>query len=256
MGSKQSKNQGSPPMYECIPEDWPWVWAISNPEHLDWKRGLTGDQIQDQSMQQSNLPVPITDNVYLGNAISVKDVALLESLGVTAVLNMAGKQAQLCKSTIKAYETRGIRYKRINAEDDENYNLLQNDWDEAFEFIKASTRDGSGKCVVNCVAGINRSGLIVAAYYMMTTQSNVLETVKHVRKQRGNFALCNESFQQQLVSMARMNNLLGVEPGEDGSIVEQQPPPAENDTMGIPTWMNDYEADERDNPLDRLASLY
>lgn len=84
-----------------------------------------------------------------------------------------------------------------------NYNLLQNDWGEAYEFIQSSTKDGRGKCVVHCVAGINRSGLIVSAYYMLTKRVPVLETVNHVRLQRGNVALCNEGFQQQLVAMAR-----------------------------------------------------
>lgn len=212
--------------YESVHEDWPWVWGIRDPEYLDWKLGLSDDEVQAQALRQLDLPVPITDNVYLGNAASVECISRLKACGITAVLNMAGPFA-MRQETIKAYDNHGIQYKRIDAEDDENYNLLQNDWDEAFQFIRSSTENGKGKCVVHCRAGINRSVLVVSAYYMMTTQKTVLETVKHVRGQRGNVALWNEGFQQQLVAMARMNNLLGAAPGTDGSIIKQLPPPAE-----------------------------
>ena len=81
---------------------------------------------------------------------------------------------------------------------------------------------------------------------MVTKRVCVLETVKYVRKQRGNVALCNEGFQQQLVAMAREENLLGTEPGKDGSIIKQTPPPAEYD------WVFAGMV-KKENPLDRLA---
>jgi predicted protein tyrosine phosphatase len=246
MGAKQSTTETSP-SFESLHEDWPWVWGIRDASFLDWKQGLSDDEIQAQALRQNDLPAPITDNVYLGNAVSVESVASLKARGITAVLNVAGPLA-LRRKTINAYKKHGIEYKRINAEDELDYPLLQNDWQEAFEFIKASTKDGKGKCVVHCMAGINRSGLIVSAYHMLTTRTTVLETVKHVRKQRGNVALCNEGFQQQLVAMARINNLLGPQPGTDESIIHQVPPLSEND------WVFAATVKKRDNPLDRIAS--
>merc|ERR1712224_508304 len=108
---------------------------------------------------------------------------------------------------------------------------------------------GSGKCVVHCQAGLNRSVLIVAAYYMMETRTPVLETVRHVRKQRGNLALCNEGFQQQLVAMARKRDLLGPPPGTEGSALQEQVPQCpENEWMFAATT-----AKRKENPLDRLS---
>ena len=98
--------------------------------------------------------MPITEHVYLGNANSVESISKLKACGITAVLNMAGPHALHCK-TIKAYKEHGIKYTRINAEDEINYNLLQNDWLEAHDFIKSSTADKKGKCVVYCMAGMN-----------------------------------------------------------------------------------------------------
>eukprot|EP00980_Cylindrotheca_fusiformis_P004917 scaffold1049_cov108-Cylindrotheca_fusiformis.AAC.2 len=234
MGTKCSTQKTSPvSSFETIDEDWPWVWAIRDPECLDWKKGLSETEIRSEALRQNQMmPVPILDNVvFLGNAHSVESIARLKELGITAVLNMAGPLA-LKRKTIQAFEKNGIQYKGINAMDEPEYPLLQNHWKEASDFIQKSTatveKDGGGKCVVHCVAGINRSGLIVAAHYMLTTQTPVLETVKHLRKQRGNVALFNEGFQQQLVSMARQHSLLGAKPGTEGSIVEQAPPAFEN----------------------------
>ena len=41
--------------------DWPWVWAIRDPEQLDWKRGLEDkpEVLERISKQQSPLPVPL-----------------------------------------------------------------------------------------------------------------------------------------------------------------------------------------------------
>lgn len=56
---------------------------------------------------------------------------------------------------------------------------------------------------MHCVAGINRSGVLVAAARMLDERTSVLATVKHCRAQRGSTFLWNESFQEQLVALAR-----------------------------------------------------
>ena len=234
MGAQPSSSSKTKVTFESQYEDWPWVWGLRDAEWLDWKIGLTNEEIQSEALRQIDLPVPITDNLYLGDARSVETVSRLKDLGITAVLNMAGPVA-LRRKTIEAYKKHGIQYKRIDAEDEIEYPLLEKHCEEAFDFIeKTTTKDDAdgkkaGKCVVHCRAGMNRSGLVAAAYYMMTTQTHVLETVKHVRKQRGNVALSNEGFQQQLVAMARKNNLLGPRPGTEESIIKGVPPPVEND---------------------------
>lgn len=238
MGLRQSHT------YTSLPEDWPWIWGIRDPQYLDWKCGLSDEEIQVQAKRHTKLPVAITENVYLGNAFSVESIDKLQSLGITAVLNVAGSRAVRPK-TIEAFKRHNIKYKMIEGEDEPDYELLRKDWKTALAFIEASTMNGKGKCVVHCAAGINRSSLVVAAYYMLATKTPVLETVKHVRKQRGNIALCNKGFQQQLVAMARVNDLLGAKPGTNSSIIQKAPPP--------PDQYPYFSIKERDNPLDRLA---
>ena len=92
---------------------------------------------------------------------------------------------------------------------------------ECRDFIGLARSQPNGKIVVHCQAGCNRSGLIVAADYMLSYRSNVLETVLHCRKCRGNSFLTNPGFQGQLVALARQNKLVGPAPGTAKCVVER-----------------------------------
>ena len=69
------------------------------------------------------------------------------------------------------------------------------------------------------------AGVLVAAERMLSTEESVLETVAGCRRRRGNMFLCNESFQAQLVALARARGRLGAAPGEAVSVVSESPPP-------------------------------
>lgn len=229
---------------ESIEEDWPWVWACDAKDVLDWKVGLSEDEIEAQTARQGNMPVPITDNLYLADRWTVRSVELLEAAGITSVLNAAGPYA-IPDETLEEYERRGIRYKRIDAKDELGCKLLKNHWHEAYDFLRSSLYVPNGKCVVNCMAGLNRSGTIAAAYYMVTTRTPVLETVRHVRMRRSDMALCNAMFHQQLVALARTEGLLGAMPGTEGSIVRREPP---NPPSSSSSWGEHWilESDDED----------
>lgn len=61
---------------------------------------------------------------------------------------------------------------------------------------------------------------------MISEQVSVLHAVKQLCNERGNIALHNESFQEQLVAFARYHKLLGPKPGMKGSLVQAEPPPS------------------------------
>ena len=232
--SSSSICRASASRYDSITDDWPWVYGIRETSLLDWRMDLSDDEIMQRYQMQRDLPVEIMDCLYLGSAKSVQNIPLLQSLGITAVLNVAGSVALKIDNFGKLLETHGIIYKQIDAKDESSYPLLDMHWKEAYEFIQSTTNDDKkGKVVVHCVAGINRSALIAAAYYMNETQSSVLHTVKHVRRQRGDMALSNEGFQQQLVAMARLHNLLGEKPGDFGCLIEEEAPPTPRLVNGL-----------------------
>jgi len=217
--------------YDYIPDDFQWLWAIRDVSVLDWKTGLTDYEIVELDRQHRDLPVHIHGNIFLGNAASVENISNLQELGITRVLNLAGPMA-LKRNTIRAFKQNSITYKGIPAEDEEDYPLLANHWDEIQAFLHGDdTTDSSGNCVIHCVAGINRSVLAVTADYMTSCQQPVLDAVKHVRKQRGNVALCNPYFQEQLVAFARRSELLGPHPGTPGSVVPDVTVPPTPESM-------------------------
>jgi hypothetical protein len=237
--NKFSRNGGpgsqvSLTFYDSDDFDFPWVWAIRNVSVLDWKNGLTNDEIDEQHRCRKDLPVHIYGKVFLGSAASVENIPKLQELGITRVLNLAGPMA-VKRATIRAYERNSITYKGIPAQDDEDYPFLAMHWDDIHKFIHENDdldpagnvpgkdtrtpRERDGNCVVHCVAGINRSVLAVTADYMITCEQPVLDAVKHVRQQRGNVALSNPYFQEQLVALARRQDLLGHRPGTPGSAV-------------------------------------
>ena len=195
--------------YTYQESDWPYVWALWDSGILDWKQGLDEKEVLSRQRAQNDLPVQISPHLFLGNCQCVADVDKLRRLGIKRVLNMAGSVASAYTNQ-QALREIGIVQKVIAAEDEETYPLLERHWQEAQDFIHAN---GTEKILVHCVAGHNRSALIVAADYLLSTPgTNVLDTVRHIRFQRGNVALQNEGFQEQLVAFARVNNLLGEAP--------------------------------------------
>ena len=195
------------------------------------------EKIQARLAQQADLPVEITPTLYLGNAAAAHDVPKLQRLGISRILNMAGPTA-VHPATVEDYAKHGITYKVIDAQDEEDYPLLDKHWEEAHAFITVG--DKNEKVLVHCVAGHNRSSLIVAAQCLVMSSndnSSVVETMRHIRLQRGNVALQNESFQEQLVAFAREHGRLGPPP------TPLCPPPRRDKKQSM----------QRENPLDKLA---
>jgi atypical dual specificity phosphatase len=207
-------------------DDWPWLWAIRDHNILDWRKcigngPLQEDNMIDISMAQSMLPVEITPYLFLSDARSAHNINRLKELGITHVLNVAGKFASPAE---EIYSKEEICVKVIEAEDEDGYPMLRKHLADSRLFIQEARKSG-GKCVVHCVAGINRSGVIVAAEKLLTERMNVLDVIAHIRKQRGNVYLTNETFQEELVALARKEGLLGPGPGEAGGRIPTKVPP-------------------------------
>jgi len=203
-------------------QDWPWVWAIREPEILDWKRKVSRDNQGTVAACQAELPVEILPHLFLGDAKCARNMDRMRALGITHILNAAGISA---RGPVEEYKAEGIATLEFDAEDEEAYPMLDRHLSAARAFI-ASARDSDGKCLVHCVAGMNRSGVLVAAEAMLSERMSVLESVAHCRSCRGNAFLWNHSFQEQLVALARNEDLLGPRPGQIDCIVVEEAPSA------------------------------
>jgi len=198
-------------------DDWPYVAAIRDAEVLDWRRTVQAEtsegreaEIRRIRLQQADLPVEISEGLFLSNATGATRLNRLNELGVTHVMNVAGRVGSLIPD--EAYRDAGIRLLIVDAEDEVDYPMLDKHFEDAKSFVNEA-RDGGGACLVHCQAGINRSGVLVAAYKMVSERMEVLDVVLHCRRQRGNlFLSTNQGFQEQLVALARREGLLGTAP--------------------------------------------
>ena len=161
-----------------------------------------------------DLPVLIMPHLLLGDKRSANDLATIDSFGVTHILNMAGTFGRTSHTSSK-------HYLEIHAADEEGYPILAKHLKEASEFIREARAQG-GRCLIHCQAGINRSGCIAVAELMLTERLPVVQAVARGKQARG-VILSNHSFQAQLVSLARANDLLGQQPAGAVQSVQRRP---------------------------------
>ena len=179
-------------------EDAPWVGAI---------RKIVEAESADPP---AALPVQIMPHLLLGDKECASKVEALTAKGVTHVLNCAGRDGRDV-ATYKKYREVGIETESIDeAEDTEGYPLLYAHQLTASKFIEQAKRSG-GVCLIHCMAGINRSGALAIAELMTHERISVVDAVREVKQARG-VVLQNQSFQCQLVQMARREGLLGDRP--------------------------------------------
>ena len=74
----------------------------------------------------------------------------------------------------------------LDADDEEGYPMLSQHLERCMAFYAECKSTENSKMVIHCQAGINRSGVITAAIYMLEEQMHVLDVVKHIRRRRGN----------------------------------------------------------------------
>ena len=172
------------------------------------------------------LPVDVTPNLYLGDAGSAADVERLKSLGITHVLNCAAGET---RNMSVIYLQNGMQSLAVAAKDNENCSLLDGHVDVEAFLVKARQ---SGRVLVHCVQGLNRSGLVVAAALVRDGVS-VIDAVRTLRARRGNDALSNTNFQRRLVRYAARRGRLGPVPDVEVSEARAAAPaPAPPSTGG------------------------
>ena len=165
--------------------------------------GKIRDILFHYSVNYPGSPTQLLDHVYIGGYHDAENVHYLKTLGITHVLNCAAYR----KTHVNPYprDSGIVEYEQFEADDDENYNILQH-FPRARAFIDRAKYAG-GKVLVHCAMGINRSGAISIAYVMVDQNLDLLDAIRRVKMKR-NAVLCNRGFQRQLVRFARQKGLL------------------------------------------------
>uniref|UniRef100_A0A4W3I4I4 Dual specificity protein phosphatase n=1 Tax=Callorhinchus milii TaxID=7868 RepID=A0A4W3I4I4_CALMI len=133
-------------------------------------------------------PVEILPSLYLGSALHSSRKETLESLGITAVLNVSSS----CPNCFEG----DFQYKSLPVEDSHMADISAC-FQEAIDFIDA-VKDQGGKVLVHCQAGISRSATICLAYLIRTQRVRLEEAFDFVKRRREVISP-NVSFMGQLL---------------------------------------------------------
>ena len=156
-------------------------------------------------------PSVITEYLYLGNLRSSRNIEELKSIGITHVINTiekysdstTSKSQEVSKSSYEYQNT--FEYFRFTSDDDDGYPIMDH-FEAVFEFIEKA-RKSNGKCLIHCIQGRNRSGVLATAYVMVQHKIDPISAVEHVVTKR-NHVLSNGSFLVDLLILAKQNHLL------------------------------------------------
>jgi len=158
-------------------------------------------------------PSMITEYLYLGNLRSARNIEELKSIGITHVINTIEKYSKTTPSKNESQEVsksshvnqETFEYLRFTSDDDDGYPIMDH-FEAVFEFIEKA-RKSNGKCLIHCIQGRNRSGVLATAYVMVQHKIDPISAVEHVVTKR-NHVLSNGSFLVDLLILAKRHNLL------------------------------------------------
>ena len=157
--------------------------------------------------KSQNIPTQmsrILDHLYLGSYEDAINVEALRAAGITHIVNTVATNYENCRTGPQFYGDE-FAYYGFTSEDEMRYPIMRH-FDETYEFIE-SCRQSDGKCLIHCMAGVNRSGSLAVAYVMLLKGMGPLSATQLVFDSRG-FLLTNDGFKERVVKLAAERGLL------------------------------------------------
>ena len=170
----------------------PWAWIKYIRDLTDPTKTSLLDNDYDNNV---DLPVEIAPWLWLSDRKSAMDVSKLKARRITHILSVHAVPPREEAYYQERLNDTNIIHKRISCDDTEGYDMLGRHWNECLAFLSSVKNTPDSRVVVHCVAGINRSGFVACAAYMILEQQPILPTVLHCYVQRGGMLLWNHSFQ-------------------------------------------------------------
>ncbi|XP_066477478.1 dual specificity protein phosphatase 13B-like [Tiliqua scincoides] len=166
--------------------------ALSELQRLIWNRGGSDNHV-DQ----------VWPNIYLGDAWAARSKTILQSLGITHILNAADGPYNI-NTGAQYYKDLPVQYYGVQAFDATSFDISIFFVDAA-NFIHKALNTGGGKVFVHCAMGLSRSATLVLAYLMIHENLTLVEALKAVDSHRG---ICpNTGFLNQLrILDIKLNN--------------------------------------------------
>lgn len=149
----------------------------------------------------------LLDHLYLGSLQNALNVDALKNEGITHVINTVDDYFEDGRTKKSLYGD-SFEYLSFNARDQENYPIMDH-FHQCYDFIEDARKKG-GKCLIHCIAGINRSGCSATAYVMVHQNVGPISAAQKVFEARGAL-LSNYGFIKQLVRFAVQKDLLEID---------------------------------------------
>ena len=153
----------------------------------------------------------LDDCLYLGSIEDAKNVDLLKSHKITYIINTVEDETSLSpketNSTNSLYDD-SFKYMGFSSEDAMDYPIMDH-FKETHAFIEKA-RENNAKCLIHCMRGVNRSGVLATAHIMVKNNLGPITAAQIVYKKRG-MLLTNPSFVSQLLFYAKENQYLDLD---------------------------------------------
>ncbi|XP_022251293.1 dual specificity protein phosphatase 3-like isoform X2 [Limulus polyphemus] len=137
-------------------------------------------------------------SIFIGNESTARNIAFLQQIGITHVVNTAEGTGIGQVNTGKSYyHSISVQYLGMNILDIPQARISSH-FDEAGNFIDSALKNG-GKVLIHCFMGISRSSTVAIAYLMLKKGMTAEEALHVLRSKRD--VRPNEGFLQQLVEL-------------------------------------------------------
>ena len=148
----------------------------------------------------------LDDHLYIGSIEDANNLNLLKRHNVTHIIDtVENEKDKIIHLRDSHCDDSHFEYMRFSSDDNDSYPIM-NHFDDVFNFIENARKVG-GKCLIHCVVGVNRSGVLATAYVMVKYNLGPFAAVKMVQKKRG-VLLTNCSFVSKLLIYAKDHGYL------------------------------------------------
>ena len=150
----------------------------------------------------------LDDCLYLGSIEDARNVDLLKSHNITYIINTVDDETSLSPEETKSLYDDSFKYMGFSSEDAMEYPIMDH-FEETHAFIEKA-RENNAKCLIHCMRGVNRSGVLATAHIMVKNNLGPITAAQIVYKKRG-MLLTNPSFVSQLLFYAKENQHLDLD---------------------------------------------
>ena len=142
----------------------------------------------------------------LGNLADARNIERLKEKNITHIINTAeGLGMYSEKGQTKSLYDDSFKYMGFDANDNFDYPIMDH-FEKVHSFIEEARKNNT-KCLIHCMQGVNRSGVLATAHIMVKNNIGPISAVQIVYEKRG-ILLTNCSFISKLLMFAKERGYL------------------------------------------------